>query len=259
MNVEAFVARWSGQEGGAERANYALFLTELCDVLGVDHPKPAQATRAENDYVFERAVQPRAYELTTAPRRIDLYKRGSFILEAKQSRLTGRRKAMAVDEGQAQLFGVEEAGMAFGSPAAPGWDALMANARRQAEEYVFRLPPDHSAPPFLIVCDVGRVFEIYADFSGSGRNYTQFPDRQSFRVSLDDLRQPETLDRLRRIWDDPLSLDPTAKSAAVTQEIARRLAAVSQALERTHAPHDVAIRLSRSSARSTTSKKQMRS
>jgi len=121
----------------------------------------------------------------------------------------------------------------------------MANARRQAEEYVFRLPPDHAAPPFLIICDVGRVFEIYADFSGSGRNYTQFPDRQSFRIGLNDLRRPEALDRLRRVWDDPHSLDPTAKSAAVTQEVAKRLATVSQALERNHAPHDVATFLMR--------------
>jgi hypothetical protein len=33
--TEAFIARWQGREGGQERANYALFLTELCDVLGV--------------------------------------------------------------------------------------------------------------------------------------------------------------------------------------------------------------------------------
>jgi SAM-dependent methyltransferase len=244
MDIQTFVARWSGQEGGAERANYALFLTELCDVLGVEHPEPAQATSSENDYVFERAVQPRSYEPTTALRRIDLYKRGSFILEAKQSRLPGRRKAAAADTGQYQLFGFEE-GPPANSFATPGWDALMANARRQAEEYVFRLPSEHEAPPFLIVCDVGRVFEIYSDFSGSGRNYTQFPDRQGFRVRLEDLRQPETLDRLRRIWDDPRSLDPTVKSAVVTQGIAQRLAAVSQVLEKHHAPHDVAIFLMR--------------
>jgi len=29
---DAFIARWQGQEGGQERANYALFLTELCDL-----------------------------------------------------------------------------------------------------------------------------------------------------------------------------------------------------------------------------------
>jgi hypothetical protein len=42
---------------GQERANYALFLTELCDVLDLPHPDVAQATHAHNDYVFERAVQ----------------------------------------------------------------------------------------------------------------------------------------------------------------------------------------------------------
>src|SRR5262249_12926221 len=55
-NVSGFITRWQGQEGGQERANYALFLTELCDLLGVDHPQPAGATRERNDYVFERVV-----------------------------------------------------------------------------------------------------------------------------------------------------------------------------------------------------------
>ena len=31
--VEAFIARWQGREGGQERANYAMFLTELCSAL----------------------------------------------------------------------------------------------------------------------------------------------------------------------------------------------------------------------------------
>ena len=33
--VDAFIARWTAREGGAERANYALFLVELCDLIGV--------------------------------------------------------------------------------------------------------------------------------------------------------------------------------------------------------------------------------
>jgi hypothetical protein len=41
-DLETFLARWSEGEGGQERANYALFLTELCDVLDV--PRPDQAT-----------------------------------------------------------------------------------------------------------------------------------------------------------------------------------------------------------------------
>ena len=55
-SVEGFIARWQGREGGQERANYALFLSELCDVLGVARPDPASATTETNDYVFERVV-----------------------------------------------------------------------------------------------------------------------------------------------------------------------------------------------------------
>ncbi len=51
-----FIARWQGREGGQERANYALFLTELCDAIGVARPDPASASTEQNDYVFERAV-----------------------------------------------------------------------------------------------------------------------------------------------------------------------------------------------------------
>ena len=35
----AFIARWQ-KSGAAERANYQLFLSELCDVLGVPRPDP---------------------------------------------------------------------------------------------------------------------------------------------------------------------------------------------------------------------------
>jgi hypothetical protein len=87
LDVEEFISRWTAREGGAERANYQMFLSELCDVLGVARPEPAGAERAHNDSVFERAVRPRATDGGTAPKRIDLYKKNAFILEAKQSRL----------------------------------------------------------------------------------------------------------------------------------------------------------------------------
>ena len=63
------------------------------------------------------------------------------------------------------------------------------NARRQAEDYAKALPLAEGWPPFLIVCDVGHCFEIYADFSGQGKNYAQFPDRQGFRIYLEDLKR----------------------------------------------------------------------
>ena len=86
--TEACIARWQGQEGGQERANYALFLSGLCDVLGVIHPAPAAATTQENDYVLERVVKRPSADGTHGSGRIDLYKRGCFVLEAKQSRQT---------------------------------------------------------------------------------------------------------------------------------------------------------------------------
>ena len=45
-------------------------------------------------------------------------------------------------------------------------------------------------------------------FFRTGKNYTQFPDRQTFRVYLEDLRNEESANRLRKIWLDPASLDP---------------------------------------------------
>jgi hypothetical protein len=246
--VEAFITRWQGREGGQERANYALFLSELCGALGLPPPDPASATTEDNDYVFERAVKDQGFDGSVSSRRIDLYKKGCFVLEAKQSRLKGGKKEIA---GQDDLFGAQPQSGDGATPrgrrsARASWDVYMLNARRQAEAYARALPVDHGWPPFILVCDVGHVIEVYADFSGQGKNYAQFPDRQSFRIYLEDLGQPEVRARLARIWTDPASLDPARMSARVTRAIAERLAAVSKALEnQKHPPEEVALFLMR--------------
>ncbi|MFD1332779.1 class I SAM-dependent DNA methyltransferase, partial [Methylopila musalis] len=231
--IEAFIARWQGRVGGQERANYALFLTELADVLGAPRPEPA-SVEGDNDYVFERVVRETLRDGSVSHRRIDLYRRGCFVLEAKQSRWPGTTKAM-----------VEERGPAPATPGRRGadkaWDVLMMNARNQAERYVRWLPEGHEPPPFVIVCDVGHCLELYANFRKDGKAYDQFPDRQGFRVYLEDLRRPEIRDRLARAWSDPQSLDPTRQAARVTRAIAGRLAAVSRQLEtRGHEAEEVA-------------------
>jgi hypothetical protein len=38
MTVDEFIERRRKNEGGAERANYALFLTELCTLLDLPQP-----------------------------------------------------------------------------------------------------------------------------------------------------------------------------------------------------------------------------
>jgi len=226
--VEVFIARWQGREGGQERANYVSFLKELCEVLGLPQPDPADATHERNDYVFERAVT-RHLDDGDSAGRIDLYRKGSFVLEAKQSRWKGGNKEI---KNQDDLFAAGDEPADRGKRgAARAWDVLMLNAKRQAEEYARALPSSHGWPPFILVCDVGHCIEVYADFTGQGKNYTQFPDRQSFRIYLEDLRKPEVRETLTRIWKEPQALDPTKTAAKVTREIAERLAAVSKAME----------------------------
>ena len=200
--IEAFIARWQGREGGQERANYAMFLAELCVVLGLSPPDPASATTEGNDYSFERVVKETARDGAVSSRRIDLYKRGSFVLEAKQSRQQpGGAKELL---GQSELFSPDAVPRGRRG-AERAWDVLMLNARRQAEDYVRLLPSGHAPPPFVIVCDVGHCFEVYANFRQDGKAFDQFPDRQSFRIFVEDLRQPDVRERLVRMDRSPLA------------------------------------------------------
>jgi hypothetical protein len=239
--LDRFISRWLANEGGAERANFPLFLTELCSLLDLPQPEPAAASHHRNDYVFERAVTFHDEAGKSGHGRIDLYKRGSFVLEAKQSREPGGTKEVALPPEQTNLPGFTQPLTRGRRSAQRGWDVLMRNAREQAEQYARALPPEHGWPPFILVVDVGHAIEVFADFSGQGKNYRQFPDRSGFRIYLDDLRDPDIRARLRAIWLAPHALDPAKHAAAVTRDIAKRLASVSKLLEeRGYQPEPVA-------------------
>ena len=83
QNAESFIARWQ-QSSAAERANYALFLSEFCDYLEIPRPEPTQAEESANSYVIDKAVYLQNLDGSTTPNYIDLYKRRCFVLEAKQ-------------------------------------------------------------------------------------------------------------------------------------------------------------------------------
>ncbi len=215
--IQAFIARWSAA-GGSERANYQLFIGELCQLLDLPRPDPAQEDTRDNAYVFERRITFRHGDGGSSSGYIDCYRRGAFVLEAKKIRTGG-----------AQTFD----------------DALM-RARAQAEGYARALPADEGRPPFLVVVDVGNVIELYAEFSRSGATYTPFPDPRSHRIALADLANDDVRQRLRLLWLEPLALDPTRKAAKVTRDIAAHLADVAKSLEAAgHAPEAVAGFLTR--------------
>jgi hypothetical protein len=211
--VEDFIARWQAA-GGSERANYQLFLNELTVLLGVEQPHPQTQDARDHAYVYERRVIFRHGDGSESNGYIDCYKRACFVGEAK------RLKAV---------------------PDTRGFDDAMLRARSQAEQYARALPADEGRPPFLVVFDVGRRIDLYADFTRSGATYVPFPDPRSHRNSLEDLRRPEVRERLRAVWTDPLSLDPSRVAAKVTREIAARLAELAKSLEGCgHSPEAVA-------------------
>jgi len=224
MNHEAFITRWQ-RSGGAEMANSQSFLKELCQVLELPEPEPTQADESQNNYVFEKAVNFNNGDGTFSDGRLDLYRQKSFVLESKQGaerRANELAAALAtVTKQQKHRKGTAQRGTAQ-------WAQAMRSAYQQAKRYAEALP---EWPPFLIVCDVGYCFDVYADFSGSGKNYSQFPDPQTSRIPLQNLTKPETQAFLKAVWQDPHSLDPSKKSAKVTRELADRLAKLAKSLE----------------------------
>jgi hypothetical protein len=193
VTADEFIQKWENCSG-SERANYAVFLTELANLLGVEAPGP------KDNYRIDAPVPGGAEAGGTGF--IDLYKRGHFILEAKQSKicelpsLPGLEDAPVVDVGGR-------------------YDELMRRAFRQARRYAQSLP-EPPWPPFIITLDVGRAFEIYFDYGGNGRDYRFFPDRSSYRLPIRALTQETPwgpfkeltpLALLQAIWTNQKSLE----------------------------------------------------
>jgi hypothetical protein len=120
-------------------------LTQLCTAIEVDPPEPASANAKQNDDAFERLVGTAEPDGGTSWGRIDLYKRGGFVHEAKQSPQKGGANEIA---GQAELFAASEPTRRGVRGAGKAWELLVLNARRQAEGYARALPVEHGWPPF---------------------------------------------------------------------------------------------------------------
>ncbi|MBB6613010.1 hypothetical protein H7F15_18360 [Pontibacter sp. Tf4] len=131
LAIQNFIARWKAS-GASERANYQLFLTELCELLGVEKPMPATDKVHEANYTFERPVVFDDGEGRTSTNFIDLYKKDCFVLEAKQ----GADKATITE---AELLGAERAKTKTGTATRDTrtWDREMKKAKEQALRLLF--------------------------------------------------------------------------------------------------------------------------
>ena len=195
--VQAFISFWS-QVSSSEIATAQSFVSGLCALLNL--PPPTH----EPDYMFERPITFNHGDGSSSAGRIDCYRRGHFVLEAKKLKNNTPTK---------------------------GFDDALLRARSQAEGYARALPATEGRPPFVLVVDVGNVIELYAEFSRSGATYTPFPDPRSHRIKLADLARPEVQDTLRRVWLEPDSLDPARASARVTRAVSSQLAELAKSLE----------------------------
>ena len=145
MTVEGFIAKWAASEA-SERANKDSFLNELCWVLGVPVPDPVTRDADRDRYVFEKDATLINEGKKNSVGKIDLYKHGCFVLEAKQGSSDGAKKQGSGRRGTA------------------GWTVMMHNAFGQAIGYAKVLD---EPTPFVVVCDIGHCFDLYACFDRS--------------------------------------------------------------------------------------------
>ncbi|MGA8807075.1 MAG: DNA methyltransferase [Thermoanaerobaculia bacterium] len=227
MTPSEFLEKWSGS-AAAERSNAQSFVIDLCAVLNVDPPHAATSDADRDAYVFEKPVTVPHEGRQQSIGFIDLYKRGHFILEAKQ--------------------GSEEGSLRLGTAKrdTPAWHIAMQDAFGQALKYARAMD---APPPFLIVTDVGYCFDLYASFDRTA-SYRAFPDAVNSRFYLRHLfRQPHDPEpdpneyepeerhltdfgrRLRRVFTNPYELDPSKHAANITREVAARIATIAKQLE----------------------------
>ena len=215
-DVETFISRWENS-GAAERANYQMFLSELCDILAVPRPDPTSPDPEKNLYVLDRAITRGNPDGSSVTNYIDLYKARHCVWETKQG-ITAEETTAATKTGH-------------GRRGTTAFDRALERAYHQGRDYITHLPASHGRPPFLVVCDVGHSIDLYSEFTCTGGRYERFPDPKNHRILLTDLRRPAIRERLRLVFTDPLSLDPSKKAAEVTRDIATRLAKLAKSLE----------------------------
>lgn len=208
---------------GAELANAQSIFSQLCTALKLPAPKLKKAG-ADNSYVFEEDVKDGKRLL-----RIDAYKRGHFIFEAKQgiNAKTGTAKGTPAKTRTGHTKNAKGAGVRGTTE----WLDAMRAGRHQAGNYaanvVLRGDPK---PPFLLVADVGHCLWIWSSFSVDAKDdYGDFEPLARF--SWEDLHKPEVARLLRQIWLEPNELNEEARGQRITSKIATLISQLAVRLE----------------------------
>ena len=212
--LAAFAARWAGRNGTEQQLSQT-FLDELCDSLGTARPYSSTEWSTE-DYCFEKRVDvPDRSERG----RIDLYKRGHFILEAKCGRSMGKSPGSAPVRGTKRYVSYIQ-------------DAYL----DQAKVYAALLP--EGPPPLLVVVDIGHRFWIWR---GTGGKFDAFHSPRRIEFGIEEIAEEENARALWACFEAPEELDPSRAQQRITEEAAQKLAPLAAELEAAgHGSEDVA-------------------
>jgi hypothetical protein len=184
-DIPHFIARWQ-ESGAAERANYQLFLSELCDVLDVPRPDPTTPDAAGNAYVFEKSVPLPHGSIG----RIDLYRRGCFRVGSETGRTRGRSP---LEESEARAAAERGVAARYRSLGHRDGERRGSGSVLCAQPATRRLRT--AAGRRLIVVDVGESLTLY-EFTAPAIT-TSLPGSSGVARPLSNLEQPEVRELLR--------------------------------------------------------------
>ncbi|TXD34033.1 class I SAM-dependent DNA methyltransferase [Lujinxingia vulgaris] len=209
--VLAFIERWK-DAGGAESRYSQTFFGELFGLMKLDFDI-LEGAASERHVVFEAPV---TIPGESHPKRMDVYRAGRWVIEAKQGSFT------------------HHAAPGHGRRGTKNYQDRMEAAFHQARRYAAYATD--GVPPILMVVDVGYRFDIWTAFSGTFGGYGA---RGSF--TLEELADPEVYSLLRDLLDDPSKRNPDLVAAHVTRDVAERLAVLAKNLEESgHDPEKIA-------------------
>lgn len=205
QRLRGFVEAWGDRPGG-ERGGFQHFLVELCQALGTASPNGV-------DFVFEYGL-----EQFGDRGRVDAYKQGHFMIEAKRARASSRERGSSPVRGDALAY----------------TEFIRAAYVNQLFRYRRAL---RDPPPLLIVVDLGYKLWIWPAFADEVPDFWS-PER--IVIPFADLAEPRNAEILLACFERPELLDRGRRRQAVSEAIAARLAALARELETRHEASAVA-------------------
>ncbi|MCY3023139.1 MAG: N-6 DNA methylase [Planctomycetota bacterium] len=192
LTPQAFAEKWRASTL-KESAAYQSHFDDLCRMLG--HPTPAELDPTGASFTYQKGV---TKDLATAP---------------KESTLFGPRAiTTGAAHGFADVWFKDHFGWEY-----KGKHKSLEKAREQLLQYL----DDLDNPELLVVCDFVR-YEIHTRFNNCPRTVHRFTN--------DDIPKPETLQKLHALFENPAFFKPSKTVQAVTEEVAKHFATLSDSL-----------------------------